>query len=54
MRNEVLNGEHFHSMLEAQVMIQRWIEEHNTVRPHRGLDMKTPLAFLAGSKVGKT
>ena len=54
MRNEVLNGEHFQSVLEAQVMIQRWIEEYNTLRPHRGLDMKTPLAFLAGSKVGRT
>jgi len=54
MRNEVLNGERFHSVLEAQVMIQRWIEEYNTHRPHRGLGMKTPLAFLAGSKVGRT
>ena len=53
MRNEVLNGESFHSVLEARVVIQLWIEEYNTVRPHRGLDMKTPLAFLAGSRVGR-
>ena len=53
MRNEVLNGEHFHSVLEARVVLQRWIEEYNSLRPHRGLDMKTPLAFLAGSKVGR-
>lgn len=53
MRNEVLNGESFHSILEARVVILRWIEEYNTVRPHRGLDMMTPSAFLAGSKVGR-
>lgn len=53
MRNEVLNGEHFQSVLEAQVVLSSWVEEYNAVRPHRGLDMKTPLAFLAGSKVGR-
>lgn len=54
MRNEVLNGEHFHSVLEARVVLTRWVEEYNTLRPHRGLGMKTPLAFLNGSKVGRS
>jgi putative transposase len=53
MRNEVLNGESFHSVLEARVVVLRWIDEYNTLRPHRGLDMMTPSAFLAGSKVGR-
>lgn len=46
MRDEVLNGELFDSVLEAGVVIEQWIEEYNTVRPHRGLGMKTPAAFF--------
>jgi transposase InsO family protein len=53
MRDEVLNGESFHSVLEARVVILRWVDEYNTVRPHRGLDMQTPNAYFAGSKVGR-
>ena len=46
MRDEVLNGELFHSVLEARVVIAEWVEEYNTVRPHRGLGMRTPAAFF--------
>ena len=45
MRNELLNGEEFDTLLEARVMIQAWVVEYNTRRPHRGLGMLTPLAF---------
>ena len=47
MRDEVLNGEEFDSLLEAQVVIGNWVVEYNTVRPHRGLGMMTPAAFAA-------
>ncbi len=37
MRDEVLNGEEFDSLLEARVVIGNWLVEYNTLRPHRGL-----------------
>jgi transposase InsO family protein len=52
MRDEVLNGESFHNVLEARIILERWIEEYNTLRPHRGLGMKTPQAFYESSRVG--
>jgi transposase InsO family protein len=52
MRDELLNGEHFDTVLEARVMIDRWRREYNTLRPHRGLGYKTPQAFYESSKVG--
>ena len=47
MRDDLLNGEQFHSVLEARVVIAEWVERYNTVRPHRGLGMKTPAQFAA-------
>jgi len=47
MRDEVLNGEEFDSLLEARVVIADWVVEYNTLRPHRGLGMMTPAAFAA-------
>ncbi len=52
MRDELLNGEHFDSPLEARVMIANWVREYNTLRPHRGLGYKTPVAFYEASTVG--
>lgn len=45
MRRELLNGELFHSVLEAKVVIGEWLELYNTRRPHRGLAGKTPAAY---------
>jgi transposase InsO family protein len=45
MRDEVLNGETFDTVLEARVILTRWLHEYNTLRPHRGLGFKTPQAF---------
>jgi putative transposase len=50
MRRELLNGEEFHSLLEARVVIGRWVEEYNTVRHHRGLGGKTPAAFTVEAR----
>lgn len=52
MRDEVLNGETFRSVLEARVVIAAWIEEYNTLRPHRGLGYQTPAAFFESIKAG--
>lgn len=45
MRDELLNGEEFDSVLEARVLIDGWNAEYNTVRPHRGLGMLTPVEY---------
>lgn len=50
MRRELLNGEEFDSVLEARVMIEQFVEEYNTCRPHRGLKMMTPAAFANTQK----
>jgi putative transposase len=52
MRDEVLNGEEFASVLEARVVITNWLVEYNTLRPHRGLGMMTPAAYAAHCNEG--
>ena len=42
MRFEFLNGEIFYSLLEAQVLIERWRVHYNTVRPHSGCAGRPP------------
>jgi hypothetical protein len=34
MRDELLNGEIFYSLKEAQIIIEGWRRHYNTVRPH--------------------
>jgi putative transposase len=50
MRRELLNGEEFHSIVEARVVIAAWVEEYNTVRHHRALGGKTPARFTAEAR----
>src|SRR5438105_1074161 len=45
MRDELLNGEEFDTLLEARVVIEGWRFEYNSLRPHRGLGMMTPDQF---------
>lgn len=45
MRDEVLNREEFDTLAEADVVINRWRNEYNRHRPHRGLGFLTPLQF---------
>jgi transposase InsO family protein len=45
MRRELLNGELFHSVLEAKAVVEQWLELCNTRRPHRGLGGLTPAAY---------
>ena len=51
MRDEVLNGEFFHNVLEARAVLAEWVEQYNTRRPHRGLGMMTPEAYFESVKV---
>ena len=43
MRDELLNGEIFYSLKEAQVLIEMWRRHYNTVRPHSSLGYRTPV-----------
>jgi putative transposase len=42
LRDECLNGEIFETLLEAQVLIERWRHEYNTFRPHSSLGYRPP------------
>ena len=42
LRDELLNGEIFFSLAEAQVMIEAWRRHFNTVRPHSSLGYLPP------------
>jgi transposase InsO family protein len=42
MRDELLNGEIFYTLLEAQVLIERWRREYNGRRPHSSLGYRPP------------
>ena len=53
MRDEILNGETFRSVLEAKVVIDSFVERYNTIRPHRGLGHMTPAAFFESIKAGR-
>jgi transposase InsO family protein len=42
LRDELLNGEDFFTLLEAEVLIERWRQEYNQVRPHSSLEYRPP------------
>ena len=42
LRDELLNGEIFTTMTEAQIIIEQWRREYNEVRPHSSLGYRPP------------
>jgi putative transposase len=42
LRDELLNREIFDTLREAQVLIEQWRREYNTVRPHSALGYRPP------------
>jgi transposase InsO family protein len=42
MRDELLNGEIFYTLKEAQVVIENWRNHYNTKRPHSSLGYRPP------------
>ena len=42
LRDELLNGEIFYTLKEAQVLIEKWRLEYNTFRPHSSLNNRPP------------
>ena len=43
LRDEVLNCEIFYIVKEAQVLIEQWRQEYNTIRPHSSLNYSPPV-----------
>ena len=42
LRDELLNGELFYSLKEAQILIEHWRREYNHLRPHSSLGGRPP------------
>ncbi len=42
LRDELLNGEIFYSLREAQIVIEQWRKHYNTKRPHSALGYRPP------------
>jgi len=49
LRDELLNGEIFYTLKEAQIMIEAWRRHYNTIRPHSSLGYRPPApeAFIS-------
>ena len=43
MRDELLNGEIFYTLQEAQILIERWRKDYNHFRPHSSLGYRPPV-----------
>ena len=41
-RDELLNGEVFYTLREAQIIIEKWRKHYNTKRPHSALGYRPP------------
>ena len=42
LRDELLNGEIFSTLREAEILIEQWRRHYNTVRPHSALGYRPP------------
>jgi hypothetical protein len=42
LRDELLNGEIFYTLREAQIVIESWRRHYNAVRPHASLSYPSP------------
>ena len=43
LRREILNAEWFHTTKKAQIAINIWLKQYNSVRPHQALIMGPPI-----------
>ena len=42
LKDELVNREIFYSLREAQVLVEQWHREYNTIRPHSYLGFRPP------------
>jgi putative transposase len=46
VRNEVLNAWLFHSLVQAQEVMEDWREDYSGIHGHESLDYRRPAAYL--------
>ena len=54
LRDELLNGEIFYSLREAQIVIEQWRQHYNTRRPHSSLGYRPPAPEVIMPEAGQT
>ncbi len=54
LRDELLDGEIFYSLKEAQTVIEAWRRHYNTIRPHSALGYRPPAPQAGGSGPGSS
>ncbi len=42
LRDELLNGEIFYTMMETRTLIELWRRQYNQIRPHSSLGYRPP------------
>jgi putative transposase len=50
LRDELLNGEVFYTLKEAQVILEKWRHHYNHIRPHSSLNYHPPAPMARMSK----
>jgi transposase InsO family protein len=53
LRDELLAVEAFNTLLEAQVLVEDWRIEYNTVRPHSALGYRTPAQYAQARTINQ-
>jgi len=53
LRDELLNGEIFYSLREAQIVIEQWRRHYNMIRPHSSLGYRPPAPEVIMPPVGQ-
>ena len=48
LKDELIDREIFYSLKEAQVLVEQWRREYNTVRPHSALGYRPPAPEAVG------
>jgi len=43
LRDELLNGEIFDTILEARIITEKWRQHYNKIRPHSSLNFRPPV-----------
>ena len=54
LRDECLSGEIFYSLREAQIVIENWRTDCNTIRPHSALGYRPPAPLAIRSPENST
>ena len=54
LRDELLNGEIFYTLREAQTVIESWRRHYSTIRPHASIGYKPPAPEVFGLSLERT